>query len=316
MSETDAPTEAAGGAGTQHDLLEEVDGLISALAAHSDPAVREQTAALLANIDAVHRTALTHLMGAIRSMGGDAFLNRLSADPAIRLLLMSYDLLAVDRRLLAEEALDTVRGHLHGHGVDIELADCVGGVVYVRLHGVERSAVAPEAAARDIEAALLDGLPGFQELVLRGRESSPGNTVQLGGVRRAQRPVFQRVAASSDVPGNTMTPGELAGQPILIVRVDGELYAVADRCSDTPLPLRFGNLDGHIIQCSWHGCRYDVRTGQRVSALDAAVRGTTAEGESGPPSAHVDGERLTVFPVREQNGEIMVAVGVEPVPSS
>ena len=41
-------------------------------------------------------------------MAGDAFLNRLAADPAIRLLLMSYELLAVDRRLLAEEALDAV----------------------------------------------------------------------------------------------------------------------------------------------------------------------------------------------------------------
>ena len=62
-------------------------------------------------------------MGAIQSMAGDAFVNRLTGDPAIRLLLMSYDLLAVDRRTLAEEALDAVRGHLHAHGVDVELVE-------------------------------------------------------------------------------------------------------------------------------------------------------------------------------------------------
>ncbi|HTG12574.1 MAG TPA: NifU family protein, partial [Candidatus Eisenbacteria bacterium] len=97
--------------------------------------MRADVTALLQGIDAVHRTALTHLVDAIRGMAGDAFVNRLAGDPAIRLLLMSYELLAVDRRLVAEEALDAVRGHLHDHGIDVELVDVVGGAVYVRLHG-------------------------------------------------------------------------------------------------------------------------------------------------------------------------------------
>ncbi|HEU4367924.1 MAG TPA: NifU family protein, partial [Methylomirabilota bacterium] len=118
------------------DLLDEVQRLIAALEAHPDREVRAQLTALLQGIDTIHRTALTRLVGAIQAMAGEAFVNRLTADPAIRLLLTSYDLLAVDRRLLAEEALDTVRGHLHAHGVDVELADVVGGAVYVRLHGV------------------------------------------------------------------------------------------------------------------------------------------------------------------------------------
>ena len=79
---------------------------------------------------------LSHLMDVIRGMGGDAFVNRLIGDPAIRMLLMSYDLVPVDRRLMAEEALDMVRGHLHSHGVDVEILEVVGGVVYVRIHGL------------------------------------------------------------------------------------------------------------------------------------------------------------------------------------
>ena len=301
---SESPPEPVGTDAEQHrDILEEVDRLIGELEAHPDPAVRENVAALLEGIDSVHRTALTHLVAAVHSMGGEAFINRLSADPAIRLLLMSYDLLAVDRRLMAEEALDRVRGHLHAHAVDVELVDVVGGVVYVRLHGMERAAVAPEAVARDLEAALRDGLPGFQELILRERERSHSATfVQLGGLRRAQRPVFQRVAASGDVPNGAMTPAEIAGQPILLVNVNGDLFAVADRCGETPLPLRFGRLDGYIIHCSWHGCQYDVRTGKRAEPQIALAN------ES-------EWERLTVFPVREQDGDIVVAVGVEPIPA-
>src|SRR5262245_46135066 len=136
------------------DVLEDVQRLIAELEAHADPSVRASVAALLQGIDAVHRTALTHLVGAIQSMAGEAFMNRLTADPAIRLLLMSYDLVAVDRRLHAEEALDSVRGHLHDHGIDVELTGVIGGAVYVTLHGLERANVAVQAVRHDPERAL------------------------------------------------------------------------------------------------------------------------------------------------------------------
>ena len=134
----------------ERDILEEVQRLIAELESHPDARVRASVTALLEGIDTVHRTALTHLVGAIQSMAGEAFMNRLTADPAIRLLLMSYDLIAVDRRLHAEEALDRVRGHLHDHGIDVELSEVVGGAVYVTLHGIERSDVVREGVRRDL----------------------------------------------------------------------------------------------------------------------------------------------------------------------
>ena len=62
-----------------------------------------------------------------------------------------------------------------------------------------------------------------------------------------------------------------------------ELYRPKDRSVRT--------LEGAELRCSWHGCRYDVRTGQRLD---------------GP-------ERIAVFPVAVESGEIRVAIGVEPV---
>ena len=44
------------------DLLEEVQRLIDTLESHPDPAVRDAITALLQGVDAVHRTALTHLV--------------------------------------------------------------------------------------------------------------------------------------------------------------------------------------------------------------------------------------------------------------
>jgi len=272
------------------DLLEEVRRLIEALESHPDPAVRADVTALLQGIDAVHRTALTHLVDAIRGMAGDAFVNRLAGDPAIRLLLMSYELLAVDRRLVAEEALDSVRGHLHDHGIDVELADVVGGAVYVRLHGLRDGERDVEAVRHDVEEALRAGLVGFQELVLGDRPVVGSPLLQVG-LRRAQRPVYRRVCDTADVSPGQVKAVDVGDQPILIANVDGEFHAVTNRCGDTPLPLQFGTLEGAELKCSWHGCRYDVRTGKRRDG------GT---------------EQLAVLPVAVENGEIRVAVGVEP----
>lgn len=281
----------------QVDVLEEVQRLITALESHPDPAVREQVSALLEGIDAVHRIALTHLVNAIHGMAGEAFMNRLTADPAIRLLLMSYDLLAVDRRIQAEEAIDTVRGHLHARGVDVELKDVVGGAVYVRLHGLERVGIPEDAVRHDLEAALKEGLLGFQELELRDRHStrSTPSLVQLGGMKRAQRPVYRRTIAADEIPPGEMRAVEVEEQPLLIANVEGEFYAVRNRCGESPLPLEYSELTGSELRCSWHGCRYDIRTGKRLDQ---------------------GGERLTVFPVSVEEGVVRVAVGTEPLDSS
>ena len=278
------------------DLLDEIADIIDSLESYPDPVVREHVAALLGGIDAVHRTALTHLFTAIVGMGGEQFMDRLTADPAIRLLFMSYDLLAVDRRINTEEALDAVRGHLHSHGVDVELLDVGGSEVFVKLHGVEKSGLPVDAVRRDIEAALREGLIGFQILVIGERQRAPkaAELVKLGGLRRANRPVYHSAFPATDLePGETRAI-EAGAESILIANVGGEYYAVAANCGDSPLPLAYSSLDDAVLVCSWHGCRYDVRSGVRADA-------------SG-------GDRIRVYPVRVEAGYVEVAVGVEPVP--
>lgn len=281
---------------SREDILDEISQLIAALESNPDPAVREQVAALLEGIDTVHRTALSHLFGAIQGMGGAAFINRLTADPAIRLLLMSYDLLAVDRRITAEEALDAVRGHLHAHGVDVELLDVAGSEVFVRLHGIAESGLNVDAVRHDIEEALRAALIGFQVLVIGDRQKTkPGELIQLGGRRVPQRPVYRVAFPANELGRGELKAVELGDDSVLIVNIDDEFYAVANHCGESPLPLAFSTLDGATLICSWHGCRYDMRSGARIDDADA--------------------DRLRVYPVRVSDGNVEIAVGVEPVRS-
>lgn len=263
---------------SEPDVLEEIERLIATLEAHPDSSVRDNVKALLQGIDSVHRTALEKFVAAIQSMAGEAFLRRLYGDPAIRLLLMSYDLVPVDRRLQAEEALDAVRGHLHAHGIDVEITEVVGGVVYVRLHGAADRA----AAKRDLEQALHANFVGFQELVLRDRHEEK-SLVSL------RRPVYKRALSAADLPPGTFKAVDLDDLPLLFANVSGDVYAVTNRCGSSPLPLQFGALSGAQLRCSFHGCVYDVRSGKRLD--------TAAEG-------------IRVFPVRIEDGAVLVALGV------
>ena len=261
------------------DVLEEVERLIAELQAHPDLAVREKVESLLQGIDAVHRTALEKLVASIRSMAGDSFLQRMYGDPAIRLLLMSYDLVPIDRRLQAEESLDPVRGHLHSHGIDVEITEVVGGVVYVRLHGTPDI----EGARRDVTEALKANFLGFQELVLRDR-----NAQQKPALVSLRRPLYKRALGVAELPPGVFKAVDLDELSLLFANVSGDVYAVTNRCGSSPLPLQFGTLSGAELRCSFHGCVYDVRSGRRVDA---------------------DAEGLRVFPVRIEDGAVLVAVG-------
>ncbi len=272
------------------DVIDEANAIIERLQCHPDAEVVRQVSALLESIDVVHRTALTHLMDAIRGMAGDAFVNRLIADPAIRLLLMSYDLIAVDRRLQAEEALDAVRGHLHARGIDVELLEVVGGAVYVRLHGIEAAHVTVAAVRQDVESALTAGLIGFQQLELQARDQKSGKLIQLMRARPMRKPVYQRVSGADDFGGKPIHAVEVDDLSILLVQLDGEVYAVQNRCGDTPLPLQFSVLEGATLKCSWHGCVYDIRTGRRLD---------------------MEGDSIPVYPVSVNEEGIHIACSTE-----
>ncbi len=54
--------------------------------------------------------------------------------------------------------------------------------------------------------------------------------------------------------------------PILVVNVDGEIYALEDRCSHEDFELSAGPIDGDQIECTLHGARFNLRTGAALCA--------------------------------------------------
>ena len=75
-----------------------------------------------------------------------------------------------------------------------------------------------------------------------------------------------RVCAESELlPGESRVAWD-GDTPILVVNLDGELYALEDKCTHEDFELSAGPIDGDQIECTLHGARFDLRTGEALCA--------------------------------------------------
>lgn len=75
---------------------------------------------------------------------------------------------------------------------------------------------------------------------------------------------FVPVLADAELAEGHMKRVDAAGVPVLLVRCEGEVCAVAHTCSHLGGPLSEGTLEGDVVQCPWHGSRFNVRDGSVV----------------------------------------------------
>jgi nitrite reductase/ring-hydroxylating ferredoxin subunit len=62
------------------------------------------------------------------------------------------------------------------------------------------------------------------------------------------------------------------GVAVLLMRIDGALHAVANKCAHMACPLEGGRIDGHVITCPCHDWSFSVRTGAFTEAAEIAIR--------------------------------------------
>lgn len=71
------------------------------------------------------------------------------------------------------------------------------------------------------------------------------------------------------LPGEMKTVwDEVTSVPILVLSLDGEVYALEDRCSHEDFELSAGGFDPETasVECVLHGARFDIRDGRALCA--------------------------------------------------
>ena len=87
---------------------------------------------------------------------------------------------------------------------------------------------------------------------------------------------FELVAALADIEESFPLAATLSdGLRVCLVRDGDAAYAFVDRCPHRDFPLSGGDVISRcVIECPWHGARFDVRTGDVLQgpATDALQR--------------------------------------------
>ncbi len=71
-----------------------------------------------------------------------------------------------------------------------------------------------------------------------------------------------KVADRGDCPPGSLFEVEVEQLRIVLANVEGDLYALQNRCSHQDLPLSDGELEGDQLECLYHGAKFDVCTGK------------------------------------------------------
>ena len=81
---------------------------------------------------------------------------------------------------------------------------------------------------------------------------------------------YVEVAPLEELPAGERLFIELDGKPIVLLNVDGKIYAFDDVCTHDDGPVGEGELDGYEIICPRHGARFDIRNG-KAAGLPAVI---------------------------------------------
>jgi len=111
------------------------------------------------------------------------------------------------------------------------------------------------------------------------------SNLSLGASERSMRVI---VGKESEVIEGGAKCATASQRSFALFKVGGKVYCLDNQCTHLGGPLCQGSLQGAIVQCPWHGSRFDVTSGNVV----------------GPPAR----KAVRSYAVAIEDGEIVVEI--------
>ncbi|MFX1466025.1 MAG: Rieske (2Fe-2S) protein [Promethearchaeota archaeon] len=61
------------------------------------------------------------------------------------------------------------------------------------------------------------------------------------------------------------------GVSILIIKKEGQIYAISNKCAHMACPLAVGVLEEYTIKCACHDWKFDIKTGEFLDANEIKI---------------------------------------------
>ncbi|ALF10732.1 NifU family protein [Parageobacillus thermoglucosidasius] len=272
-------------------LAERVDRVLDSIKGLPEDA-RMKAMELKKAIEAFHEHALRKLVRTFRETEeGKELLLKAVEDPSIYAMFLLHGIIKQDLFTRVAVALEEVRPYMRSHGGGVELVEVEGKTAYVRLQGAcSGCSLSAVTLKNGVEEAIKARVPEIEHVVMVEEEvasgylpfhamNDTGNLEQNGWVQGPSVSELEEVR-----------PVRFSHEDhdILLVRMDRKVMAFRNQCPHMGMPLDGGMTDGAVITCPWHGFRFDLSTGECMTA------------------PHV---QLEPFPVRVEDQKIWIRLG-------
>ncbi|GGI25975.1 MULTISPECIES: NifU family protein [Bradyrhizobium] len=267
----------------------------------STPTLREDLAGFVGDIerletvvatwDETQRGVVSAYKIAIEALNAEAFrrlIRALKADPAalaamksaasdelVYAVLRRYNLLRAALNERVEQALESVRPMLKSHGGDVELVSVRPPAVEVRFKGAcdgcPASALTFHAG---VKKALQDVCPEITDVIqVKGlAAASEGGVRFISPFALNAEGQWIPAGAWADFPEGLVRAMELGGRKIILSRSGESISCFENACAHLGLPIHDGEVQGGIITCPYHGFRYDLASGECLTAPEVQLQ--------------------------------------------
>ena len=204
-------------------------------------------------------------------------------------MLRRHEIIKASLNERVEAALDSVRPMLASHGGDVELVRIAPPNLEVRFTGAcdscPASAMTFHAGVKKaIEAACPEITEILQVKGLAGA-TSEGTVRFVSPFALGEGGRWHLAARLADIPESGVLPMELAGQKVLLSRRGAAVSCFQNACAHLGLAVHDGEVADGILTCPWHGFRYDLASGECLTAPEVQLQ---------PHAVRVIGARVEV----------------------
>jgi Fe-S cluster biogenesis protein NfuA/nitrite reductase/ring-hydroxylating ferredoxin subunit len=221
-------------------------------------------------IDALEGEALRRLIRVLKTdPAALAAIKAAVGDEIVYAVLRYHDILKPSLNERIEAALATVRPMLGSHGGDVELVTVKPPRVELRFTGAcdgcPASALTFQAG---VKQAVQAACPEITEIVaLKGLGGGGGGNIDLVSPFAPEPGGLWREAGTvQEIPDGGVRALEFGGAKLLLSRQGAVVTCFRNACAHLGSEIHEGPIERGIITCPWHGFRYDLTSGECLTA--------------------------------------------------
>jgi Fe-S cluster biogenesis protein NfuA/nitrite reductase/ring-hydroxylating ferredoxin subunit len=257
------------------ELLSDVEGLESIFATW-DETQRNAVQAYRQAIEQLHGEALTRLVRQLKTdPAALAAMKQALSDEIVYAVLRKHEIIKASLAERVEVALASIRPMLASHGGDVELLKIAPPQIEVRFLGACDGCPASALTFHEgVKKAVENACPEITDVIQvkgsgRGYDGSV-NFVSPFAVNSGDG--WLDAGLITEIPDGGVRTLELGGEKVLLSRHGKAVTCFQNACAHLGFPIHDGEIEEGIITCPYHGFRYDLGSGECLTAPEVQLQ--------------------------------------------